>query len=522
MIHLVDGDILGMYDWRLVALSFIIAVVASYTALDLAGRVALMRGWARLAWLTGGAFAMGTGIWSMHFTGMLAFSLPVALDYDVPMVALSLLVAMVASGFALFIAGRNTLHLGILLVSGLPMGLGIAAMHYIGMAAMRMPAMLSYDPSLLALSIVIAIGASSTALWLAFRLRSGGVAPWRWFGLKAGSALVMGLAITGMHYTGMLAARFTPEAGTAPSAVAGADSLPLGAAIGIATLIVLGLALISSLVDQRFSTRRAELDSLFQHNLDAVFAFNLVGGLENVNPAAERITGYQLDQLRQMQLQSLVIAEDYERCVTCFKQAIEGRSQSYDMALTDRQGRRIALNASNIPITVGSKIVGVYLIAKDVTERQEAETLLRASEERYRGMLAELSTPLIPITNDVLVMPLVGGLDERRIEQMQMTLLHSLAARRARWVILDLTGVPLVDTEVAGALIRAAQAARLLGAGVILTGIRAALAQTLTMLNINMDSIVTQGSLQEGITYALGQLGDTAQALRIAERRAML
>jgi rsbT co-antagonist protein RsbR len=105
---------------------------------------------------------------------------------------------------------------------------------------------------------------------------------------------------------------------------------------------------------------------------------------------------------------------------------------------------------------------------------------------------------------------------------MQMTLLHSLAARRARWVILDLTGVPLVDTEVAGALIRAAQAARLLGAGVILTGIRAALAQTLTMLNINMDSIVTQGSLQEGITYALGQLGDTAQALRIAERRAML
>src|SRR5687768_14483451 len=128
MIHLADGDILGMYDWRLVVLSFIIAVVASYTALDLAGRVALMSGWARLAWLTGGAFAMGTGIWSMHFTGMLAFSLPVALDYDVPMVALSLLVAMVASGFALFIAGRNTLHLGIMLVSGLPMGLGIAAM----------------------------------------------------------------------------------------------------------------------------------------------------------------------------------------------------------------------------------------------------------------------------------------------------------------------------------------------------------------------------------------------------------
>ncbi len=132
MTHQVDGHMIGIYDWRLVALSFIIAVVASYTALDLAGRVALMHGRARIAWLIGGAFAMGTGIWSMHFTGMLAFSLPVALTYDLPMVLLSLLVAMVASGFALFIAGRNTVHPAILLVSGLPMGLGIAAMHYIG------------------------------------------------------------------------------------------------------------------------------------------------------------------------------------------------------------------------------------------------------------------------------------------------------------------------------------------------------------------------------------------------------
>jgi PAS domain S-box-containing protein len=515
MMHQIGVEMLGVYDWRLVVLSYSIAVVASYTALDLARRVALVRGRARIAWLVGGAFAMGTGIWSMHFTGMLAFSLPVALTYDVPMVLFSLLVAMLASGFALFVAGRRTLSLAILLASGLPMGLGIAAMHYIGMAALRMPVTISYDPVLFGLSILIAVGASAAALWLAFHLRSGRMAPRMWLGLKIGSALVMGVAITGMHYTGMLAAHFTPEAGAMPSAVAGSDTLPLGAAIGLATLIVLGLALISSLVDQRFSTRSAELDSLFRYNLDAVFAFDLAGKLQSANPAAERITGYQIDELRRVPLQSLVVVEDYQRCVEAFKQAIQGRSQSYDMALTDRRGWHIALSASCIPIMVGDKIAGVYLIAKNMTERQRAETQLRASEERYRTMLAELSTPLIPITREVVIMPLVGGLDERRIQQMQTTLLHSLADLRARWVILDLTGVPLIDTQVAESLIRSAQAVRLLGAQVMLTGIRAPLAQTLVHLNVDFRSIVTLNSLQEGITYALGQVGAPEHALRV-------
>jgi len=145
------------YDWRLIVLSYIIAVLASYTALDLAGRVTAARGRARRSWLLGGAFAMGAGIWSMHFTGMLAFSLPIAITYDVPTVLLSLVVAMIASGFALFVASRDVLSLERLLVSGLPMGLGIATMHYSGMAALRMPAMIDYDPPIFGLSILIAV-----------------------------------------------------------------------------------------------------------------------------------------------------------------------------------------------------------------------------------------------------------------------------------------------------------------------------------------------------------------------------
>jgi NO-binding membrane sensor protein with MHYT domain len=135
-----DVILMGTYEWRLVVLSYIVAVVASYTALDLAGRVTASRGRARRVWLFGGAFAMGAGIWSMHFTAMLAFSLPIPVTYDAPMVLLSLVAAMIASGFALFVVSRESLSLERLLVSGLPMGIGIATMHYSGMAALRMPA----------------------------------------------------------------------------------------------------------------------------------------------------------------------------------------------------------------------------------------------------------------------------------------------------------------------------------------------------------------------------------------------
>jgi NO-binding membrane sensor protein with MHYT domain len=242
----------GTYEWRLVVLSYIVAVVASYTALDLAGRVTAARGRAQLVWLLGGAFAMGAGIWSMHFTAMLAFSLPIPLSYDPLTVLLSLVAAMIASGFALFVVSRESLSLERLLVSGLPMGIGIATMHYSGMAALRMPATIDYDPPLFGLSILIAITASTAALWLAFQLRSERTSPRTWLALKIGSALVMGVAIVGMHYTGMLAAHFMPVPGDTTT-VTGIDALPLGAAIGITTLVVLGLALISSLVDQRFA-----------------------------------------------------------------------------------------------------------------------------------------------------------------------------------------------------------------------------------------------------------------------------
>src|SRR6185295_7996749 len=200
----------GSYSPLLVFLSVVVASAASYTALDLAGRLSSVSGRVRLGWLLGGSLALGVGIWSMHFVGMLAFHLPIPVTYGVGLVLLSVLVAIAASGLALFVVGRpGTVGLGALTVAALCMGPAIAGMHYIGMAAMRMQARLGYRADLVVVSIVIAIGASFVALWLSrgFRVEN----PHRWAGLKVLSGGVMGGAIAGMHYSAMAAAQFTSD-----------------------------------------------------------------------------------------------------------------------------------------------------------------------------------------------------------------------------------------------------------------------------------------------------------------------
>jgi len=200
----------GTYDSLLVALSVAVAIVASYVALDLASRVVASR--TRISaslWLAGGAVSMGTGIWSMHFIGMLAFRLPIPMSYDVPTTLLSLLIAVLASGFALYLVSRGHLTLLRLAGGGVLMGIGIFSMHSTGMAAMQMAPPIRYQPLLLSLSVLIAIAASTIALWSAFELRFE--TRLTAFRKKAGSALVMGIAISGMHYTGMAAAIFAPD-----------------------------------------------------------------------------------------------------------------------------------------------------------------------------------------------------------------------------------------------------------------------------------------------------------------------
>lgn len=274
----------GVYDLRLVALSVVVAAIASYTALDLAGRVSASRGRSSLAWLIGGALSMGVGIWSMHFIAMLAFKLPIPVAYDVPLTLLSMLAAIIVSGLALFVVRRPAMAQKDIATGAALMGVGIATMHYTGMAAMRMSPPIRYDSALFIASVIIAIMASLAALSIAFHLRQkySRVAILG----KLSSALVMGFAIASMHYTGMAAAQFAPGSIclAASTTGGGIDNATLAVIIGVGTVSILAVTLAISAFDAHYAVHAAKLaDSLQAANeqLRTIALHDKLTGLPN-------------------------------------------------------------------------------------------------------------------------------------------------------------------------------------------------------------------------------------------------
>jgi PAS domain S-box-containing protein len=249
-------NLIGSYNYAFVALSVLIAMFASYAALDLAGRVTAAGGWTRVFWLLGGAGAMGTGIWSMHYIGMLAFILPIPVAYHWPTVLLSLFAAILASVIALYVVSRQKMGASRAVAGSVLMGAGIASMHYIGMAAMRLPAICQFNSSLVVMSVAFAVLISFAALWITFHFRDEKTGIGR---EKLAGAVVMGAAIPIMHYTGMAAASFTPSG--MPTDLSHAVSISTLGTAGIAavTFVVLGLALLTSWVDKRFAAQTLEL-----------------------------------------------------------------------------------------------------------------------------------------------------------------------------------------------------------------------------------------------------------------------
>ncbi|WP_448650991.1 putative bifunctional diguanylate cyclase/phosphodiesterase [Pseudomonas fluorescens] len=280
--------LIGSYSPSLVVISLFVAILASYTALDLAGRIATAKGRAVYGWMTGGALAMGVGVWSMHFIGMLALRLPFALGFDLGITALSLLIAVLSSGFALWLVSQPRLPAWQLAFGALIMGAGISSMHYTGMAAMRMTPGIDYDPTLFGASLLIAVVASGAALWIAFNLRRN--TPYVRLA-RGGAAVVMGIAIVGMHYTGMAAARFDDNS-FCGAALTGLSGKGLDNLVLVTTLAVLIIALLTSLLDARLEARTAVLaDSLTLANqeLTHLALHDMLTGLPNRTLLADRI-----------------------------------------------------------------------------------------------------------------------------------------------------------------------------------------------------------------------------------------
>jgi PAS domain S-box-containing protein len=384
-------NLLGSYNYALVALSVLIAMFASYAALDLAGRVTAAGGWTRAVWLLGGACAMGTGIWSMHYMGMLAFILPIPVAYHWPTVLLSLFAAILASVIALYVVSRQKMDASRAVAGSVLMGAGIASMHYIGMAAMRLPAECRFNSFLVILSVVFAVLISFAALWITFHFRDEKTG----IGLeKLAGTVVMGAAIPVMHYTGMAAASFTSSAPPADLSHAVSISTLGTAGIAAVTFIVLGLALLTSWVDKRFAAQTLELQEEKLQQSEAYLAeaqrlshtgsFGWRPSTGEIIWSEETFRIFHYDRTTKPTVE-LILQRSHPEDAALMKQTIERATQDgkdfdfeYRLLMPDGSVKYVHVVAHALSDKSGSvQFVGAVM---DVTVAKRAEEALRRSE----------------------------------------------------------------------------------------------------------------------------------------------
>jgi PAS domain S-box-containing protein len=249
--------------------------------------------------------------------------------------------------------------------------------------------------------------------------------------------------------------------------------------------------------------------SLIEYAPDAFVVANLQGLLTYINPAFKQLYGYG-DEALGMPILTFFPESEHMRMGEILQELQTHGHWSGALLHRRKDGQTfIGQETAYFIRDPDGTPLAMAAIVRDITAQQQAENELRALQEQViasqQAALAELSTPLIPISDTIVVMPLIGAVDSRRAQQVMETLLVGIAERGAEIAILDITGVSVVDTQVANALVRAAQAVKLLGAEVILTGIRSEVAQTLVALGADLNAITTRSSLQSGIAYATGR-----------------
>ncbi|MFS0654390.1 EAL domain-containing protein [Bacillus sp. 179-C3.3 HS] len=364
----------GNYNGWLVFLSVTVAVVASYSALRLASRVIQSNGAKKKIWLVLGALIMGMGIWSMHFIGMMAFHLDSRITYETPLMLLSIVAAFIGSFIAFSICIRQQLSTIRLYLSALTMGTAICSMHYLGMESMA-HVTIRYEPILFFVSFLIAAIASFISMKLFFRLHHS-ESKQKDHLLKIAGALVMGGAISGMHYTGMAASTIVFHAGGHETASSSLEMSPLSVSvvIGLMTLIVQLLMIFGAFIDHRIMLQSQKLkdneqrfQSLIKHNIDGIIVLSVDRKVLSANDTGTHILHICNHRIGDQISDYVMPDQTWEELINQSKKAI---TRETELKTTDRF---YYYHVTYIPVHVNDTLDSIYVVFKDLTKQRIAE-----------------------------------------------------------------------------------------------------------------------------------------------------
>ncbi|GFD89534.1 hypothetical protein KUL152_17600 [Tenacibaculum sp. KUL152] len=391
----------GFYNLPLVLLSLIVAIFASFMAFNVAGQAAVTEEKSRKNILLGtGSLALGGGIWSMHFLGMTAFDLCLPVDYNVSITALSALPGIAAAWVALNLLIRSKITVHEIVIGGILVGAGIGTMHYSGMAAMEMAPLLRYDLPIFLLSIVVAVALAMLSLWIKFGITAATKSKDLLGKHVVLASVVMGLAIAGMHYTGMAAARFVLPPGLETSNQTSEVAAVLAISIAIFTVtliaIVLGITLLFKYKDVMLRAVESERiqSAITDTAVDAILTVDNKGIVRTANPAVVDIYGYTQSEIIGMHASALVPPErrhmynnDFFNQRVVPTEQIIGAGREVEILRKD--GTRIPARVGIGYTKVDDKPVFVSF-ASDLRARKKMEDALRESEAKFRSLIANI------------------------------------------------------------------------------------------------------------------------------------